>query len=265
MIMNSFRVDQPKGSKTVCYVCRGNIIKNTIRILKKTAYTTPKYYHLPCYTPKFNQSIRKRDLCIILDEESSVVFNDWLENWNKNHYPLDTQQEIKIQSTKLIPSRESKIKRVLLEIFKFLDPFEMAMLSLVNKEFYHVSWDKELWYYFLSRDFNINSNSEDLKSLYFNEMHKRCVECKQSFENSQTYRCPLLKRAICYNCKHSEKYKVLSKSDIKRLYGINPDKLNIKYGNSFRNKKICYKYMIEEAVSNYEKNKSKGKKINKNN
>ena len=227
-----------------CRKCEIYFDFREIRIFVKSRAA---YYHLYCYSNERPQYIRKSDLNIFLDSQSMQIIDYWLNAWNANFFPLD-RTPITFIPQKNLPTFSVTRKRVLIEIFKFLPvSCVTSALSLVCKQFYEVCWDKELWQFFLLRDFNINLRPES-KTKYIELFSTICIECKTDPSEETYYRCPFLKKTICKNCLITEKFVLMSRSNILKAFGIDPKVLNLEFVRSMTNVLVTYLFKAKNEV-----------------
>ena len=254
MKKSTYRVDKGKSSLLICKVCWSIITKEEIRIGKNNYYTAIDYYHMNCFTPKLNQFIRKKDLEIKLNEEDTSIFLKWLEDWNAKQFSLKTPSSLKITISKQIKSSDPLYKRSLLEIFKYLDIEDILKnICLISKEYYHLTWNQELWHYYCVRDYHEKIQTNDWKQSFINDYFIRCIECKQKPKENDPYICPFLKKVICDNCKKLEEYKSYSKSKIKKRFDIDPKLIDIKYIQGYEYTKIVHYKSLKEAILRFRK------------
>ena len=247
-----FDVENTPSNVTVCLICSKGLEKGEIRLTIRRFMKQSEYFHLSCCGSRFKQYIVKRDLNISLKGEDLIFFYDWLNNWNKNYYPLDyTPINIKIPSQSLNLVTVSK-KRLFIEIFKFLNVRDiLCSILYVNKEFYQVSWSKELWQSLLIRDFKYKKIVENPKEKYSERFSLVCRECFKLTSQSNFYRCPLLKKTFCNNCIELPKYSILNKTDIKKIFDIDAGKLNLEYFKCDECQKVTYIFMVKKALEKY--------------
>ncbi|CAG9310990.1 unnamed protein product [Blepharisma stoltei] len=252
MFKVEFNVEYSKSSRAICRACDSKILKGDMRIYIYH-YDVPKYYHLKCYTPKYNQYICKNDIKVCVNDEDSRIFDKWLNEWNINYEPLDKPYHIPPKLDKQVESKSSKYKRAWIEVFRFISPRETSYtLSLVCKEFYHITWDEELWQFYYSNQYkNPIEQSNSWKDQYMLATLHSCAECLIYLDENNFHKCPLLKKPICDKCLGTPKYKILDKSDIRYQYKINPNVLNLKFCNGFCGTKQTYFFMIKKALIEY--------------
>lgn len=247
-----FDVEKTPSSVTVCIICSKGLRKGETRLTVRRYMNQAQYFHLNCCHLKFKQYIVKSDLNISLKGEDLIFFYDWLNNWNKIFYPLDyTPISIKIpsQSLNLVSSPK---KRLFIEIFKFLPVRDiLSSILLVNREFYQVSWSKELWQSLLIRDFNHKTIVENPKEIYSEKFSLVCRECFKLTIQSNFYRCPLLKKTFCNNCIKLPKYLILNKTDIKKIFNIDARKLRLEYFTCDEYQKVTYIFMVRDALEKF--------------
>ncbi|OMJ95842.1 hypothetical protein SteCoe_745 [Stentor coeruleus] len=243
----SFSVGLPKTSSTVCFNCHKKIQRSEIRVSKKK-YDRQLYFHLPCYTPEHNLFILVSNLTIDLDENSGLIFENWLNSWNSHFLPPDPNISIAWNKTKSFEVPKCKRLRLLINVFEFLTYQDICCnLASVSKEFYEISWNNYLWGALFQRDFNKLCEGNECRKLYIDTFFNCCTRC--GISSNKYIRCTLLKRIICKNCFESKSCELLDKNTIKRVYGINTKYLNLKYhiGNN-GNRRLCYKFLVEAAV-----------------
>ncbi|CAG9328837.1 unnamed protein product [Blepharisma stoltei] len=256
MRKNTFQADIVKKGSPICCVCGEAIPIGDIRI-KVQGYHILHLYHFKCYTPKVKQYICKNDVKNRLDSANAEILNNWIDEWNQDYVPLDKPFREPPQFSKLVESSPSRYRRAWLEIFKFLDAIEVfKSYSYVNKEFYHISWDQELWHFYCVRDYAdvaLYDQEKNYRSQYVIIYMESCFWChtRQTEENFK--RCPLIKKPICDSCKKLERFSCMCKKDIQARYGINPNILQLNFGEGGWGTKVVYRYMAEEAIESFRK------------
>ncbi|CAG9331251.1 unnamed protein product [Blepharisma stoltei] len=254
----SFTAEIAQFNKTSCKLCKSIIEKGALRI-KTHSYNCCNFFHLNCYTPSLKQYISKSDLCIKLDSLHKKVLDDWLNNWNQNYLPLDKPYHEPPKLFKLINSKSSKFRRSWIEIFKYSTIKDLVRkFSRVNKEFYHISWDEELWQFFCIRDFSCIVPKDTYRNQYVTILMEICFGCKAVPKAEHFYRCPLIGRPLCPCCRFNDKkFIAVTGPYIERAYNIDPKVLDLKFGQGYDNKKITYNFLVWEALAVYrEKNKN---------
>ena len=255
MKMNKFAADQPNSYRSSCKLCIAPIPKGEIRILIKT-YSSKDYFHLSCFTPKLDQYIRKADIKLKLDDESKKTFMSWLDDWNSRHFSLESPPSYPIALSKEVISSNPIHKRMLLEIFKYLEVADIVKnICLVNKEFYHVTWEQELWRELFVRDYKEEIVTDNWRLKYANDYGKACIECKTMPDVENMYICPMLKRVLCKKCGRKDDYRLLSKGQIYEIYGIKANRLKVNFVSSYNCKKVIYKKDCVKAVKALRKKK----------
>lgn len=247
-----FEVGNTPSKITECLVCSKSLSKGEIRITIRRYLKNSEYYHLSCYTTKFNQYISRKDINILLKGEDLEIFNNWLNNWNKDYYPLDRvviHQKIPCQSLNTIPTPN---KRLYTEILKFLRAKEiLTSLTLVNKEFYQVVWSKELWQSLLLRDFDYRKIVENPKLKYSEKLSLACIECFKVHKDNNFNRCPLLKQTLCRLCLRTPKYHMLNMTDIKKIFDVDAEKLKLKFSTCDGYQKVTYAFLVKSALEQF--------------
>ncbi|CAG9328840.1 unnamed protein product [Blepharisma stoltei] len=232
-----------------CKECQKSIAIGTLKLRIFLGFTDLHHFgnfHLNCYDPPVKHYIPKTDLVMRLDPENTKILNEWLENWNKN---FTTPATI---FSKSVNSSPSKYRRSWIEIFRFLDAVEVLKIySQVNKEFYHISWDEELWHFYCLREYSkdlINNNEKSYRSQYIILRTECCNWCHMYLGGEYFYRCPLMGKPLCENCKTLKRFELMSKGEILGEFRINANILNIKFVEGCWGRKNTYRYMVEEAV-----------------
>jgi hypothetical protein len=198
-----------------------------------------------------------QDIGLDLDKKSTTIFNNWLNAWNANYFPLDQHQ-----FSPSLPSQQNlevqvKNRRSFLEVFKFLEVSEIVLsLSKVNKNFYSLTWEKELWNFLLVRDFSIVKQDlevDELKEAYVTCFYDFCIECKKKPSNEKFNRCPLLKKTLCRDCLMMKKFHTFDKTDIWRIYGIKSDLVKVAWWTSDGINRITYRVLFESGLMMFRK------------
>lgn len=253
-----FIVETPKSSKSTCGNCSRKIFKEDIRV-KIWHYEKTEFYHLSCYKPKLKQYITSRHITDYLKGSNSDKFQIWLNDWNLKFPPLDKPYHSIPVNIKNVVSVPSKYKRAWIEIFKFTNPPEiLKIIALVSKEFYHLSWDEELWRYFCNTIFESYNPDTDWRSYYSKLTFQACFGCHCILSDLEFFRCPLISKPICKKCRSQHpNFRVFHKNAIFCRYGINPNVLELDYAAGFNNKKVTYQFLIEKALVKFRlKNKA---------
>ncbi|OMJ93805.1 hypothetical protein SteCoe_3128 [Stentor coeruleus] len=245
---NSFWVDEPRTNRTVCYNCHRNILKTDIRVKIRVMYHF-EYYHLLCYKPKYKQFIGIKKLTIVLDDFSKKILSDWIENWNspyKNPKDLDIRP-YKLKTLKTTFKCENLA--IWVEILKFLDPIDVAKnISRVSRALYRASSEKSLWIYFNIKYFSNDSQAKNYKEMFISYYFEACMKCRKISEKKIS-RCLATQRRFCSNCLGIITF--YHKTDIKSIYGVNPNKLGVPFIPEEYGQKLAYKHMVKRAVYNY--------------
>ncbi|OMJ66198.1 hypothetical protein SteCoe_37055 [Stentor coeruleus] len=264
MLMNSFIIEDSPTGLTYCFVCGVKLEKFEMRVHIKKKMRKSEFYHLKCFKPRLPQYIREKDITINkLEDGHKKIFQEWINDWNSKYFPLDSQPTSNnaistLMHDKSLSTTATRRRRILIEVFKFLDIYDLSKsLALVNKEYYHATWEPELWRCLIVRDFNEEASIDNnLRHKYFELFKTCCIECKKIPNRCNYYMCPLIKRILCLNCKNLDKYKLIGKTEIKTLYKICPKVLNIKFGISRKLVSVVYYGLFLELLKNFrQKNK----------
>lgn len=257
---NSFWVEEPKTNRTVCYYCHKNILKTDIRI-KIPVLHHFEYYHLLCYKPKYKQFIKIEKLVVSLDNFSKKILKDWVDNWNskyKNPKSLDIRP-YKLKTLNKTFTCENLT--IWIEILKFLDPIDVAKnINRVNRALYRASSENSLWIFFNIKYFNNDSQAKNYKEKFISYYFEACMKCRKINGTKKIIRCLTTQRRICDMCTDIIRY--YNKSDIKSIYGVDPNKLGLTFIPDKYGKKLTYRHMVKRAIYNY-RSKRKEKIMNK--
>lgn len=242
--VNSFKVSFPKTNRSVCWSCHKEILKEDIRIQQKHI-AHYENFHLLCYRPKYHQYINLKMISIDLDSYSLKDFKNWLENWNvqfRSNNSIDLR--IRLFKKSFFPVK-IKNQRMWVEVLKFLPGIEIIQnLSLVNKTFYNLSWNNELFKSLCITEFSSNLQYKCFHSLYICLYEESCFSC-HSFDTSLKYqRLSHNQRNICKNCKVN----FIDVGDIKQKFRIHPAKFGIKLASARRGVKLCERLRVEKAA-----------------
>ncbi|CAG9335756.1 unnamed protein product [Blepharisma stoltei] len=253
MFRVNFTAKLSRTIKTRCWVCREGIKKNDINI-HIYHMNGSENYHLDCYTPKVKQYICESDISVYLKDEDAKKFYAWLEKWNQNYAPIDKPYHAPLNLIKQVESTPSKYRRAWIEVFRFISPWEVSRtLTLVCREFYHITWDEELWHFYYVKEFNDpEEQCSKWKDKYISMAFQGCIGCHKILTDQNFYRCPMLKKPLCWNCREkTHKFRLLNKSDIKLKYGVNANLLNLKFHEGSWNTKKSYTFMVKKALDEY--------------
>mmetsp|Transcript_6149 Transcript_6149/g.10758 ORF Transcript_6149/g.10758 Transcript_6149/m.10758 type:complete len:350 (+) Transcript_6149:202-1251(+) len=249
-----FTVDAPIRTATSCDVCDEYIEKGGMRIIVP-AYSTRHYFHFECYKPKLDSFIEQKDIKVKLKlPEHLDKFNAWLIAWNaKKHSsfsPIPITQKF---VTKVVGTEHSKRHRAWIETLSFLTGTEMVkVVPLVCKEFYHISWQGELWRSYCIQEFDLTPDSADARMAYISNCLNRCLGCRKVPSPALYYRCPMLKRVLCKQCttSHGEgkKFSLINKSQIESVYSVNLKLLDLEFADGPFNQKFTYVFKLKQAL-----------------
>lgn len=263
MLMNWITIQDSGFTNMQCKACNNLIDNGTVGV--GLGVYPKSFAHLECFEPRVRKYIRSCDIYTSLKYGlSRSIFNEWLENWNSNFIPLDKPIEYNknaksLYCIKTINTQAPSKRRVYKEIFKYLDIYDLLKnLSKVCKDFYHTTWESELWWFLITRDFKIMPNiNENLRHSYLKLFLSACIECQNILKPNEFSRCPLIKRVLCFKCKTFPKYSFITKQEIKDFYGFDPKVLRIHFELScIRHSQITYLCtFLNELYKFREKNK----------
>lgn len=241
---------------TRCNKCYSVILINHIQI-RQTFKGKKVRYHLKDFRPAFPQYLISSKMTIKLTDSTRPIFNTWLENINSRfHSTVSTCQ--KFLSNKILQFKPPSQKRQFLEIFKFLDVFDLTnSVSLVNHNFYELCWESELWQFLLFRDFQVPAFINP-KNKYLEELSKVCFECRVESVENLLFICPALNKKLCCKCMNSEKYELMHQKDVYKYFGFKGDLVKVKSLKTDESGWISYKFLFKEEVNKFRmKNKNK--------
>jgi hypothetical protein len=254
-----FTIDVTSRPWTVCEVCNTTIQKQSMRVIIP-AYTTKHYFHFECYKPTRQLFIEQRDITNKLSKPEHLdKFNAWLEAWNANFSSSFAPAALALKfTTKVVDSKHSQRHRVWIESLRFLEGREMVkVLPLVCKEFYHISWQNELWKLYVLQEYGLEVDSSLARSIYINNFANQCISCHTLPSEDMYYRCPLLNRVLCKLCQQPsyayEKYSMLGKSTIELVYNVSPKVLDLKFEEGTFNTRVTYMFLVQAAIAKFAK------------
>ena len=131
------------------YPIKVNDIQVNVAKIDTKNFQYAKRYHLKCVTIPAYISPKLLTMSVNLTTEATQEITQHIAELNLAFEPTDTvipspKQDFLLQKVKTSPS---KYRRAYIEVFKFFPgAFIANTLSLVNKEFYGISWDEELWH-----------------------------------------------------------------------------------------------------------------------
>ena len=132
-----------------------------------------------------------------------------------------------------------------IEVLKFLPGIEIIQnLSLVNKNFYNLTWNNELFKHFCVTEFSSDLQYKCFRSLYICLFEESCLSCHSLDSSRKFQRLPYNHRNICQNCKPN----FINVGEIKDKFKIHPAKFGIKLGIARRGIKVCERVRVEKAV-----------------
>jgi hypothetical protein len=253
--MGRITVDVTSRSLTVCEVCRAIIEKQSMRIIIP-AYHVKHYFHFGCYKPKRQLFIERWSIDNKLSKpEHRDKFNAWLEAWNANFSSSFTPVQLDLKfTTKAVGSKQSNIHRVWIESLRFLGGIEMVtVIPLVCKEFYHISWQNELWKHYVLQEFGLEVEGSQARGIYINNYANQCISCHTLPNSNNYYRCPLINRVLCRSCQYSsdEKYWMIPKATVKRMCNVSPQVLDLKFVEGSSNTKVTYMFLVQAAIAKF--------------
>lgn len=253
---NSLTVDTPLSSQSTCEACHLSIQKNSMRIAER-GYMKGHYFHFECFHPKLNSFIENADVkCLLYKPEDLNRFYAWLNEWNSgknsSFVPLTLAPKFK---TKVVNSEHSNRHRVWVEILSFLQGKEMVKtVPFVCKEFYHISWQGELWRKYSLTEFSETVQLETAREFYISRTLNQCIECHNVPSKEEYYRCPMLNRVLCSVCSKgnkSGKFMLFNKSTIEGITGVSPKHLDLAFAPGLSNTKVTYMFLVEAALGKF--------------
>ncbi|CAG9327918.1 unnamed protein product [Blepharisma stoltei] len=244
----SFYLEESQCQRN-CSCCPKTIEKGDLTV-RTWYYLRFYFFHLSCYTPGLKQPIYKKDLQIWLaNPEKEKIFNLWLEKWNKNFAPINELEIDLPMASKFTYSKPSTYRRAWLETFKFLNAKEIALsISHVNKDFYLISCDEELWYFNSIRDYGkIEPDIRNYREQYILFTLRNCVYCHKNADEDNIVG-NLYNKSICKACKGLRRFDKMTVKQIENRYEVDPNLLGLKFDMSVEGWKRTYRFMAIEAI-----------------
>lgn len=242
-----------------CRHCWRLIFLSEIQIRLSQKNSKKLRFHLHHYIPATPQYLIPSKLTIKLSQSTRPAFNSWLASWNSQFFPINSKEPKIFSSFKSLNFIQTKQKRLFLEIFKFLDLIDLVFsVSLVNKNFYELCWENELWQNLLIRDFQL-FNQNNSKNSYLEEFSKRCFVCKLENNQDLLFSCPLLLKKFCFKCMNSDgRLEIIHQKNVFKAFLYNGDFIKVKSLKSDESGWITYKFIVKKAVDEIRKlNKQK--------
>jgi hypothetical protein len=206
------------------------------------------YMHLECFKPRNYVPILDNNVMIsVTNPTEATRVTEWIASWNsqfKCHFSPHRSLEV----TALYKNR------VLLCVFGFLTVEELLAVALVNKKWYDVTWESELWLVLIERDFKVEVVTADRRTEYIKLYTTVCMNCYR--ETTDQDFCPILRRPLCQPCRtvsdpFKDKYGLLSKQQLTQVFGVDSNWLKqrkLKWTYSKQNHKLTYQYLFIEAL-----------------
>ena len=202
---------------------------------------------------KLNQKYphKFKDIEENLKQECIISANSYLETKDtlslslKNIFSMYYGENNVILFKKSFFPVKIKNQRMWVEVLKFLPGIEIIQnLSLVNKTFYNLSWNNEMFKSLCITEFSSNLQYKCFHSLYICLYEESCFSC-HSFDTSLKYqRLSHNQRNICKNCKVN----FIDVGDIKQKFRIHPAKFGIKLASARKGVKLCERLRVEKAA-----------------
>ena len=136
----------------------------------------------------------------VVGTEIQEEVEEWVNDWNKQ-FDL-SPASVKSFTEKRIKTGPSHRKRILLEAFKYLDAISLVKLVTgVSKEWYHVSWEEELWQVLTRTYFPTWRGKQASRTEFITVWMTCCAHCEKELINPKRHMvCPVTFRPKCLNC-----------------------------------------------------------------
>ena len=249
---NDLLIELAPTGQTSCKVCHELISKADIRVTFKRNMCKSHYFHLHCFTPIIPVRVYSNTITTIIDVEKRQLVEEWVIDWNRQFtVRIDLVQNCNV---KHVRSVEPKMRRALIECFKYLDGSTVVVAGGICREWYHVAWEEELWDLLLAKGFPALQTEDRGRIGYLTAYFARCLHCLKSLTPDECHMiCPLTHRPKCLKCFQDKKYRPFALNWVKKSENVSVKILNNLQVPIFDfNKHQCiYLYMLEEKLGRY--------------
>ena len=248
---NDLTIEQAPTGKTKCKQCGERVVLGDIRVSFKRYWSKSYYFHLDCFTPITHVRVNTAGCAIKLESHWEKV-EKWAENWNKQ-FDFD-EKCVEIAGKRRVLTGSTVQKRVLMEIFKFLEVKTIvSVVVFVSKGWYSASWEDELWISLQNQSFPRQIQS---KTDYFTVFFSSCVHCGHFLTQKNRHMvCPLTKRPKCVVCYSNILFRPQFLPWVERSNGIKPKLLRFLGVKTFifDGKECVYLYQALPKVKKHRK------------
>ena len=206
---------------TTCKTCNKKIGEGEARVSFHRRCASTVVFHLYCFTPVVRVRVNLADLKVVGTEIQEEV-EEWVRDWNKQ-FELKGK-DVEMMTVKRVKTEAGRKKRILLEAFKFLDHITLIhLVTPICREWYHVSWEDELWREFMHQvGFRGQGSRQEFLTIWMTS----CAHCNTPLASEKRYMvCPLTYRPKCKRCFSNELYRPIRLSWARTEYSITPSML----------------------------------------
>lgn len=202
---------------THCKACQKKIGSGEARVAFHRRCASSLFYHLYCFTPAVRVRIKDNSVKVIGTEIQEEV-EEWVNDWNKQ-FDL-SPANLHIFTEKQVKTEANRHKRILLESFKYLDAISIVKLVTgVSREWYHVSWEDELWQVLTRTCFPEWTGKQASRKDFLKAWFTSCAHCNKALKNEQRHMvCPLTFRPKCVGCFRDANYRPIRLNWAKNEY-----------------------------------------------
>ena len=245
---NDLLIEQCPSNKTHCKACSAAIDKYDLRVSFHRAYSKGHYFHLHCFHPITQVRIRSCDVEMrIEDQQRTAQVVTWLQDWNSQFH---TNADIARYARKSVCTQASPFRRTLLEVFKYLEVREIALVATqVAKTWYHAAWEDEVWGNTGLLHGQVRSRQD-----YITAFYGSCVHCGKSLSSEQVFMvCPRTKRPKCEQCYSHRENRPQRLKWLKTQFCVSPAFLKLLKLPTFTfdNEECTYISLINDAIARH--------------
>jgi hypothetical protein len=195
----SLLIEAAPTGLTHCKGCQKKIGCGEARVAFHRRCASSLFYHVYCYSPAIRARIDMNNVKIVGTEIQEEV-EEWVNDWNRQ-FDL-SPASVKSFTEKRIKTETSQQKRILLEAFKYLDAISIVKLvTEVCKEWYHVSWEEELWQVLTRSYFPTWRGKQASRTEFITVWMTCCAHCEKELKNTKRHMvCPITFRPKCLSC-----------------------------------------------------------------
>jgi len=240
---NNLTIERSRaGAFGRCWGCQKPIKQDEILVHRKPISGT---FHLFCTVPVLDACVRFEDItCNSLSGSDLNRVHHWIITWNLNYESLKLSKKYFARYTKYKNFTKGhtatkypplKTVRAWLEIMQFVELKDLAVLARVNKQFYEIAWNDQLWAPLCRRKFQILTEKEKVakvtnalipleknprnKIVYILLSQYFCHHCC-SFVADGDFSFPGNIGNLCEGCQKLRLYQIIQLSSVRNSYGV---------------------------------------------